>query len=88
MARQLHYVSGVRLIVDPYDIRLWHFTMQGKRYDVRTKGGAFLLSTDDGTLLGRYTDWSRAIAGAREHAHSAATERLPAIPAHMRAVPH
>ena len=43
------------------------------------------IATDDGTLIGRFTDWSRAIASAREHVHAAATERLPVIPPHLRA---
>jgi hypothetical protein len=85
MPRMLQYVSGVRLIIDLYDSRLWHFTIHGKRYDLRARGGAFTLHADDGTLLGRFHDWSPAVAHAREHAHTAATERLPVIPPHLRA---
>ncbi|GEM_PF-3983176 len=79
MPRLLHYVSGVRLTVDPYDHRLWHFVIRGKRYDVQTRGGSYILRSDDGLMVGRFLDLSKAVQGAREHAHSATTERLPII---------
>jgi len=80
MPHLLHYVSGVRLIVDPYDHRLWNFTIHGKRYNLRARGGSFVLRTDAGDPLGSFTDWSKAVAAAREHAHTAITDRLPVIP--------
>ncbi|MDQ6601377.1 MAG: hypothetical protein M3176_05155 [Chloroflexota bacterium] len=86
MPRLLHYVSGVRLIVDPYDHRLWHFAIRSKRYDLQTRGGSYILRTDDGVLLGRFQDLDKAIQGAREHAHSAATERIPLIAPRFGAV--
>ena len=85
MPRLLRYVSGVRLIADPYDLRLWHFTISGKRYDVHTRSGSFLLQADDGTPLGRFYDWAQAIACAHERAHEAVTERLPVISPYTRA---
>ncbi len=84
MPRLLHYVSGVRLTVDPYDSRYWHFTISGKRYNLRSRGGGFVLHADDDTILGRYEDWSKAVAFAREHAHTANTERLPIITPYTR----
>ena len=85
MPRLLRYVSGVRLVADPYDLRLWHFTINGKRYNLTTRGGAFLLHTDDGASLGRFQDWSQAVACANERTHDAATERLPIISPYTRA---
>ncbi len=85
MPRLLRYVSGVRLIADPYDLRLWHFTISGKRYNVQTRGGSFVLHADDGTPLGRFHDWSQAIACADARAHEATTERLPVISPYTRA---
>jgi len=79
MPRLLHYVSGVRLIIDPYDHRLWHFVIRGKRYALQTRGGSYILRSDDGVSLGRFVDVSKAIQGAREHAHSAATDRIPLV---------
>ncbi|MHB8648460.1 MAG: hypothetical protein ACYDAR_21980 [Thermomicrobiales bacterium] len=79
MQRLLHYVSGVRLIVDPYDHRLWHFVIRGKRYDVQTRAGSYILRSDDGVMVGRFLDLSKAVQGAREHAHAAPTERFPII---------
>ena len=79
MPRLLHYVAGVRLVVDPYDHRLWHFAMLGKRYTLRDRGGTAALQTDEGMPLGTFHDWSRAVATAREHAHTASTERIPII---------
>ncbi len=77
MPRLLRYVSGVRLIADPYDLRLWHFAIRGKRYDLHARGGA---------PLGRYSDWTQAVAFAREHAHTAITERIPTIPTRLAAL--
>ncbi len=86
MPRLLRYVSGVRLIADPYDLRLWHFAIRGKRYDLHARGGTFVLKEDGGAPLGRYSDWTHAVAYAREHAHTAITERIPTIPPHMAAL--
>ena len=86
MPRLLRYVSGVRLIADPYDLRLWHFTIRGKRYDLHARGGSFLLKEEGGGPIGRYSDWTHAVAYAREHAHTAITERIPTIPARMNTV--
>jgi hypothetical protein len=86
MPRLLRYVSGVRLIADPYDLRLWHFTISGKRYNLlAARGGSFLLHADDGTPMGRYHDWAQAVAFANERAHDSATERLPIISPYTRA---
>jgi hypothetical protein len=86
MPRLLRYVSGVRLVADPYDLRLWHFTISGKRYNLQAaRGGSFLLQADDGTALGRFQDWSQAVACANERAHDSATERLPIISPYTRA---
>jgi len=79
MPRLLQYVSGVRLVVDVYDHRLWHFTIRGRRFDLRERGGSYVLQTDDGTKLGSFDDWDRAIVIARDHAHRAITERIPVI---------
>ena len=87
MPRLLRYVSGVRLIADPYDLRLWHFVIRGKRYDLHARGGSFLLEEDGGAPLGRFSDWTHAVAHAREHAHSAITERIPTVPPRMGAIP-
>ncbi len=86
MPRLLRYVSGVRLIADPYDLRLWHFAIRGKRYDLHARGGTFILKEDGGAPLGRYSDWTDAIAYAREHAHTAITERMPTVPPYMSAL--
>ncbi|MDQ2786934.1 MAG: hypothetical protein M3Y58_18240 [Chloroflexota bacterium] len=86
MPRLLRYVSGVRLIADPYDLRLWHFAIRGKRYDLHARGGTFVLKEEGGTPLGRYSDWTDAVAYAREHAHTANTERMPTIPPRIAAV--
>lgn len=85
MPRLLRYVSGVRLIADPYDLRLWHFTISGKRFNLHARGGSFLLQADDGAPLGRFHDWSQAVACAHERAHDAATEPLPVISPYTRA---
>ena len=87
MPRLLRYVSGVRLIADPYDLRLWHFAIRGKRYDLHARGGSFLLKEADGAPLGRFSDWSPAVAHAREHASTAITERIQTIPPRMGALP-
>lgn len=87
MQRLLRYVSGVRLIADPYDLRLWHFAIRGKRYDLYARGGSFLLKEDGGAPLGRFSDWAPAVAHAREHAHTAITERIQTIPPRMGALP-
>ncbi len=79
MPRLLQYVSGVRLSVDPYDHRLWHCTIQRRRYNLRERGGAYLVHAEDGTKLGTFDDWGKAIASAREHAHRTITERIPVI---------
>ena len=79
MPRLLQYVSGVRLIVDPYDHRLWHFTVQGKRYDLRARGGSYVLRTETGEPLGTFNDLNRAVERSREHVHAAATERIPIL---------
>lgn len=79
MPRLLHYVAGVRLIVDPYDHHLWNFTIRSRRYHLRARGGTFVLRTDDGTLLGTYNDWNLAIAAAKEYAHKAITEPIPIV---------
>src|SRR5258708_1304377 len=84
MPRLLHYVSGVRFIVDPFDHRLWHFTIRGKRYQLRERSGGYMLQDDDDAPLGRFTDWGAAVAAAREHMHAAVTERIPVIPPHLR----
>lgn len=86
MPGQLHYVASVRLIADPYDRWLWHFSIMGKRYDLRARAGAFALHAEDGTRLGVFDDESRAIGRAREHARMAHAERIPAIPSYPRAV--
>lgn len=87
MPRLLRYVSGVRLIADPYDLRLWHFAIRGKRYDLHARGGSFLLKEADGMLLGRFSDWAQAVAHANEHAHTAITERIPMISSRIGALP-
>lgn len=86
MPRLLRYVSGVRLIADPYDLRLWHFAIRGKRYDLHARGGTFILKEEGGAPLGRYSDWTDAVAYAREHAHTAITERIQTIPPRMSAL--
>lgn len=86
MPRLLRYVSGVRLIADPYDLRLWHFAIRGKRYDLHARGGTFILKEDGGAPLGRYSDWTDAVAYAREHAHTAITERIQTIPPRIGAL--
>jgi hypothetical protein len=83
--RLLHYVAGIRLVIDPYDHRLWRFAMHGKRYTLRDRGGSAVLQTEDGAPLGTFHDWSRAIATAREHAHTATTEQIPIIAAKLGA---
>ena len=80
MPRLLQYVSGIRLTVDRYDHRLWHFMIQRRRYDLRERGGSYVVQAEDGTKLGTFDDWSKAVASAREHAHRAITERIPVIP--------
>lgn len=87
MRRQLHYVANVRLIADPYDRWLWHFSVMRKRYDLRARAGAFALQAEDGTRLGTFEDESRAIARAREHATPTTTEWIPAITAYPRTLP-
>lgn len=78
MPRYLRDVSGVRLIVDRYDLRLWHFAIHGVRYDLHERGGRFLLRTANGAPLGRFADWTEAIAGARRHAGAlTATRETP-----------
>lgn len=85
MPRLLRYVSGVRLIADPYDLRLWHFTIGGNRYRLHARNGSYLLQTDDGAPLGRFHDWSPAVARAHERTHEAGTESLPVISPYTRA---
>lgn len=79
MARLLHYVSGVRLMADAYDPRLWHFSIHRKRYLLRARGGIFVLQTEDGAALGTFRDWNAAVAEARAHAHAARTDHIPLI---------
>lgn len=79
MARLLHYVSGIRLIADAYDLRLWRFTIQRKRYLLRARGGTFVLQTEDGRAVGTFRDWTAAVAEAREHARAANTDRIPLV---------
>ncbi len=79
MARLLHYVSGIRLMADAYDPRLWRFSIHRKRYLLRSRGGTFVLQTEDGTAVGTFRDWNAAVAEAREHAHAASTDRIPLI---------
>lgn len=83
MPRLLQYVSGVRLIADPYDRHLWHFAIQRRRYDLRARRGRFLLQTEGGAPLGMFDDWNRAIACAREHRYAADTERIPVVASGM-----
>jgi len=84
MPRQLQYVTGVRLIEDANDRWQWHFVIARKRFDLRARGGAYVLCRDDGMKLGTFDDVRRAVAQAREHAQMANMERLPTSPPYPR----
>ena len=79
MSRLLQYVSGVRLVADAFDPRLWHFTIRGNRFHLRTRGATAVLLGQDGTPLGTFTHWDAAIAGAQERAQPRATGSFPVV---------
>jgi len=83
MPRFLRDIAGIRLIVDRYDLHVWHAVIGKQRYHLRERGGAVLLYAEDGHLLGRFADWDPAVAGARAHAEAAGTLRPAPFRVHL-----
>ena len=83
MPRFLRDIAGVRLIVDRYDPQVWHAVIGKQRYHLRERGGTVLLYVEDGRLLGHFTDWDPAVAGARAHAEAAGTLRPAPFQVHL-----
>jgi len=83
MPRFLRDIAGIRLIVDRYDPQVWHGMVGKQRYHLRERGGAVLLYAEHGQLLGHFTDWDPAVAGARAHAEATGTLRPAPFRVHL-----